>query len=391
MFSSRLPWELRPNRLARLLEQKRREQCPLLDLTESNPTRAGIRYPEPDILRALAQPQALLYEPSPAGLWTAREAVADYYAAKGCRIGPEWIVLTAGTSEAYSLLFKLLADTGEEILVPRPSYPLFDFLAGLESLRPVSYSLRYHGSWSIDRDSLAGAVTPRARAVVLVNPNNPTGSFAKQSEMASLLPFCAEKNLAVLSDEVFSDYAFAPDPDRVVSLASENRALTFCLGGLSKAAGLPQMKLGWIAIAGPAALREAARARLELIADTYLSVGAPVQHALPQLLRLGSQIAEQIQERVRDNWRRLQAAVEGGSACSLLPAEGGWYGILQLPRTRSEEQWCLDLLEQDQVLVQPGYFYDFESEAYLVVSLLTPPGDFAAGLARLLARVRAAA
>ena len=372
MFSSRLHWDLRPNPLAQLLEAKRRGGAAILDLTESNPTRAGFSYPEQAILQALAQPGSLLYEPSPAGLPSAREAVAEYYRSRGHAVDPGHILLTASTSEAYACLFKLLGDPGDEILVPRPSYPLFDYLAALESLLPVPYPLRYQGAWSLDLEALAAAITPRTRAVILVHPNNPTGSFVKREELQRLIPICQEKGLAILSDEVFSDYAFAPDRNRVDTLAGEARVLTFCLSGLSKVAGLPQMKLGWVVISGPPAIEAVARERLELIADTYLSVGAPVQHALPELLAIGEKIREQIQQRLRANWNFLRAATDAGSACSLLDAEGGWYAILQMPRTRSEEQWCLALLEKDNVLVQPGYFYDFESEAYVVVSLLTP-------------------
>lgn len=386
MFSSRLHWDLRSNPLAQLLEAKRRKAAAILDLTESNPTRAGFVYPEHEILEALAQPEALLYEPSPAGLVPAREAVAEYYRARRIPIDPEGIILTASTSEAYAYLFKLLAEPGEEILVPRPSYPLFEYLAALESVRPVPYPLRYHGSWSLDVATLASAITARTRAIVLVNPNNPTGSFVKREELEALIPICMEVNLTIISDEVFADYTFDSDRNRIETLASEDRVLTFCLSGLSKVAGLPQMKLGWIVLAGPHFLQGTARARLELIADTYLSVGTPVQHALPRLLSLGKQVRDQIQGRVQANLNLLHSTTTANSSCNVLHVEGGWNAILQMPRTRSEEQWCLDLLEKDDVLVQPGYFYDFESEAYLVVSLLTPPENFSEGIRRLLAR-----
>ena len=386
MFSSRLPGNLRPNRLSERLAAKRRSGAAILDLTESNPTAANFAYPAEAILQALADARSLRYEPSPAGLPEAREAVADYYAARGQAVEPERILLTASTSEAYSYLFKLLADPGDEVLVPRPSYPLCAFLADLESVRIVPYPLVYHGTWALDLDALARAVTPRTRAIVLVNPNNPTGSFLKKDERKEMLRLCAERNLALLSDEVFADYSFKPDARRVESLADVEEVPTFCLSGLSKVAGLPQMKAGWMVLAGPSAERAAVRERLELIADTYLSVGTPVQHALPQLLALGAGIREQIAGRVRGNLAFLQSAVEG-TACCALDVEGGWYAILQVPRTRSEEDWCLELLDQDGVLVQPGFFYDFDSEAFLVVSLLPPPDTFQEGIRRLLARV----
>ena len=390
MFSSRLRWDLRPNRLAQLLESKRNAGAEILDLTESNPTRTEFSYPAEEILPAIADPGTLRYEPSPQGLLSAREAVAGYYTGRGQVVEPERIFLTASTSEAYSYLFKLLADPGEEVLVPRPSYPLFEYLAEMESVRTAHYPLVYNsvwdGGWALDLDAVARAISNRTRAVIVVNPNNPTGSFVKRQELEKLLPICAEHDLAILSDEVFSDYFFAPDANRVQTLAGVEEVLTFCLSGLSKVVGLPQMKAGWIVLGGPPDARAQARERLELIADTYLSVGTPVQHALPRLLALGANLREQIRERVRGNLDFLQRAVQD-SPCRVLEVEGGWYATLRVPRTRSEEAWCLELLEQENVLVQPGFFYDFDSEAYLVVSLLTPPETFCEGIDRLLLRI----
>lgn len=380
MFSSRLDWDLRPNRIADALAAR---TGTVLDLTESNPTRAGFDYPA-GIASCLADARSLLYEPAPAGLQVAREAVAAAYAARGLEVRPDDIVLTPGSSEAYAWLFKLLAGPGDDVLVPRPSYPLFDFLAALESVRVVPYPLAYHGSWSLDLHELERAAGPRTRAVVVVNPNNPTGSFVKRAERDALAAFCAARELAIISDEVFSGYAFGPDSLRVASMAGAGDALVFSLGGLSKMAGLPQMKLGWIAASGPDGLRRAAVERLELIADTYLSVGTPVQHAAARLLAFGDAIRGQIAARVRRNLGRLRELAVG--ACELLDAEGGWYAILRVPRTRSEEEWALELLESDGVLVQPGYFYDFETEAYLVLSLLPPPAVFDEGAARVTER-----
>lgn len=385
MFSSRLSWDLRPNRLSELLTAKRRSGAAILDLTESNPTHAGLDYPAEEIAQALASPASLLYEPSPAGLPQAREAVAADYAARGKTVEPDRILLTASTSEAYSYLFKLLADPGDEVLVPRPSYPLFEFLANLELVRTVHYPLAFHGQWEMDLDALASAVTEHTRAVVIVNPNNPTGSFLKRDELERLVEVCARNDLVIISDEVFSDYGFEPDAKRVETLVDLKSSPAFCLGGLSKAAGLPQMKLGWIALAGPPAWIHTARERLELIADTYLSVGAPVQHALARLLALSAEVREQIISRTRSNLALLRAVVNGTSLRAL-DVEGGWDAILEVPRTRSEEEWCVELLDQDNVLVQPGFFYDFESEAFLVVSLLTQPGVFREGLGRLVER-----
>jgi alanine-synthesizing transaminase len=380
MFSSRFHWDPSPNRLTRLLAEKRRTGAPVLDLTESNPTHAGLVYPE-EIVQVLADPRALRYDPQPAGLPAAREAVCRYYADAGCQIQPDRVLLTASTSEAYAYIFKLLADPGDEVLVPRPSYPLFEFLASMESLRVVSYPLVYHGGWSIDRHALAAAVTSRTRAIVLVNPNNPTGSFLKRDE----LRFLQSLGIPLVSDEVFADYAFAADPQRVPTLAAANETLAFSMSGLSKIAGLPQMKLGWIVVSGPPSVRAEARDKLEWIADTYLSVAAPVQHAAPRLLELGKAIQAQIAARTRANLAWLASAIPADSPCRTLALEGGWYATLQVPRIRREEEWVLDLLDKDNVLVQPGFFYDFESEAFLVLSLLTPPDIFQEGARRILA------
>jgi alanine-synthesizing transaminase len=388
MFSSRLHSDLQPNPLTQLAEAKRREGAAVLDLTESNPTRAGLGYPEQAILEALAQPRALVYEPAPFGLPLAREVVAEYYGERGHQVVRDRVLLTASTSEAYSYLFKLLSEPGDEVLVPRPSYPLFEYLAALDSVRAIPYSLAYHGRWFVDMDSLQRALTPRTRAVLIVNPNNPTGSFLKREELGNLMTLCAANTLAILSDEVFLDYALEPDADRFGSLAGIDQVLTFCLSGLSKIAGLPQLKLAWMTIGGPPELLNGARGRLELIADTYLSVGAPVQHALPQLMALSAAVREQIQQRTRANRTFLQHAIGSASPCTLLHVEGGWYAVLQLPQTRGEEQWCLDLLRADNVLVQPGYFYDFEQLTCVVLSLLTPPQAFEEGVQRLLARVK---
>jgi alanine-synthesizing transaminase len=381
VFSSRLDWSLRPNRLSVLLAEKRRAGAPVLDLTESNPTRVGLAYPQSEILAALADASALRYHPSPRGLDSAREAVAAYYHDRGTPISAGSVLLTASTSEAYAYLFKLLANPGDQILAPRPSYPLFEFLARLESVEIRQYPLRYDGVWHVDFDALEQAITPRTRAIVVVNPNNPTGSFLKRAELDRLDSLAAARGLAILSDEVFRDYAFADEADRASTLAGNRRALTFSMSGLSKIAGLPQMKLGWIIASGPQS--DQALDALELIADTYLSVSTPVQVALPRLLGVSSSILNEIRERTASNLARLREAVHG-SAATLLRAEGGWYAVLQVPRTRTEEEWTLQLLGESDVLVQPGFFFDFESEAFLVLSLLPEPAMFAEGVSRLL-------
>jgi alanine-synthesizing transaminase len=379
VFPSRFHWDLRPNPLTELLRAKRQAGANVLDLTESNPTNAGIIYPASEILNALTDARSLRYEPTPAGLATAREAVAeDYYRGS---VDPSRILLTAGTSEAYAYLMKLLTEPGGELLVPRPSYPLFEYLAALESVRIVQYPLLYDSGWSINIQALADAITERARAVVLVNPNNPTGSFVKKQELGDVVELCREHGLAIISDEVFSDYAFAPDPQRVNSLTGVDQILTFCLSGLSKVAGLPQMKLGWIVTGGPAGLRAQAMERLELIADTYLSVSTPVQHAAPALLRLRRGVQDQILRRTRRNLKTLIECTTNG-VNRTLHVEGGWYATVQTPRIRTAEEWTLELLERCNVLAQPGYFYDFDREALLVVSLLTAPEVFEEGVRR---------
>jgi alanine-synthesizing transaminase len=379
VFSSRLKFAHHPNPLSTLLAEKRNAGAPLLDLTESNPTRAGFLYPQAEILDALADPAALLYDPTPQGLLSAREAVALYYAQRGIRAPASRILLTASTSEAYAYLFKLLTNPGDEVLVPRPSYPLFEFLATMESVAVRQYALRYDGAWHLDFDSLDSSITPRTRAVIVVNPNNPTGSFLKREEARLLDEFAARHGIAILSDEVFSDYAFAEDESR--ALAFPGAATQFTMSGLSKIAGLPQMKLGWIVAAGPN--HQESLEQLEWIADTYLSVSTPVQLALPKLLDLSAGIRSQIRGRTAANLAFLSHTTKG-SPINVLNTEGGWSAILQVPRTRSEEEWAMTLLRERGVLIQPGFFYDFESEAFLVVSLLTAPETFAEGVRRIL-------
>jgi len=381
VFSSRFHWDFRPNRLTRLIAEKRGAGTPILDLTESNPTHAGLIYPS-GTMRAFDVESALEYSPAPAGSLDARQAVADYYRSRGHQIDAERILLTASTSEAYAYLFKLLTDPGDNVLVPRPSYPLFDYLATMETIEVRPYPLVCHGGWAIDLDGLAAAISDRTRAIVLVHPNNPTGSYVKRAELDALTALCRERELALISDEVFSDYDFAPDPHRAGTLAAVTDCLAFAMSGLSKIAGLPQMKLGWIAVGGPAAVRAQAFEKLEWIADTYLSVSTPVQCAVRALLDAGEQVQMQIRERCATHLSMARETL-AGSAANILAVEGGWYITVQVPRVRSEEEWCLELLARENLLVQPGFFYDFASEAYLVVSLLTAPEIFREGMTRL--------
>ena len=381
MFSSRFHWDPRPNRLTQALAAKRAAGARILDLTESNPTRAGLHYPA-EITGAFADDRMLAYEPAPAGTPAAREAVSDYYAARGHAAPADRILLTASTSEAYAYLFKLLTNPGDEVLAPRPSYPLFQFLADMESVVVRQYPLVYHGGWSIDLHALETALTPRTRAIVVVNPNNPTGSYVKRGELNALTALCAQHGVALISDEVFADYKLTEDPERVATLAGVEGCLAFSMSGLSKVAGLPQMKLGWMVVNGPAALRAEAWEKLEWIADTYLSVSTPVQCAAARLLAAGDTVQRQIRERASANLAFARVAL-AGSPANILAVEGGWYITVRMPRIRGEEDWAIQLLTQESVLTQPGFFYDFETEAFLIVSLLTMPEVFREGIARL--------
>src|SRR5579863_330346 len=363
-FSGRLPHEMRPNALTELLRAKRQSGARILDLTESNPTHAGIEYPV-GFLSSLAAESAARYEPEPFGLPEAREVIAREYDAP-----VERIVMTASTSEAYSWLFKLLCDPGDEVLIPRPSYPLFDYLAALESATVRHYGLFYdRPGWFIDFHTIKCAINDRTRAIVLVNPNNPTGHFLRRHELAQLTAF----GLPIIADEVFRDYQLQPAPDSVLTLQGVDETLVFTLNGLSKTAGLPQMKLAWMIANGPADQVREALARLEIIADTYLSAGTPVQCALAPLLQLREPVQRQIIDRLRVNLEILR-----GSGLRTLDVEAGWYAIVV-----KEDGEEIRLLRDHDVLVQPGYFYDFESPGYIVISLLTPPDVFREGIGRL--------
>ena len=385
VFSSRADWDQTPNALARLRAEMLASGESFIDLTESNPTRCGFAYPDDLVLRALSDPACLAYDPDPRGMRGARAAVSRAFAGA---LDPERIVLTASTSEAYSWLFKLLCEAGDEVLVPRPSYPLFDYLARLESVRLESYPLTYEDRWRLDWDVLAQKVRPRTRAVIVVHPNNPTGSYLDEKEIAGLREVCRAHGLTIISDEVFFGYPLVESARAPSSLFGISDVLTFCLGGLSKMAGLPQMKLAWIAVNGPVAERRKALQRLELIGDTYLSVGTPVQTGVERLLEAGETLRPQILHRVRGNLEFLARSREPEAAWECLRAEGGWSAVLRLPRIVSEQDWAITLLKQDRIYVHPGFFFDFPGEGYLVVSLLPPEGQFCEGVGRLLQRVR---
>lgn len=396
MRSTRLPWDPPENALAAVARAAAAGGA-LLDLTESNPTVVGLPYPTLALAEALGRAPVAHYAPAPLGLPSARAAVAADYARAGIAVDPDRIVLTASSSESYGFLFKLCCDPGDAVLVPEPSYPLFEYLARLEGVVPLGYRLAFDGVWHIDFTSIGEALSTarragqRPRALIVVNPNNPTGSFIKRDELARLVALCGEANLAVISDEVFAPYPSATDPTRVSTLAIEPlfqaAGPAFSLGGLSKASGLPQLKLGWIVVGGRGPSHSVAA--LELIADTYLSVATPVQAAAGDLLALGAEVRAAIATRIAQNRAALAEALPPTSPCTLLPAEGGWSAILRLPASRSDEAWATALIVEDRVLTHPGYFFDLRGGTFLVVSLLPRPEVFGEAIARLVARVDA--
>ncbi len=383
MFASRTDWRLEPNRFARALEDHRRNSKRLLDLTASNPTTCGFFYPERELLAALADPRALRYAPESKGLPEARAAVADYYRGRRSFAGsadhpdPDGIVLTSGTSEAYSHIFRLLCEAGDEILVPVPSYPLFEFLAGLADVRLVPYPLLYDRGWRIDLDALRAALTPRSRAVLVVHPNNPTGSLVKEREAAELAAICSGREMAIVADEVFLDYVPEAVPP---TFAMHLPALTFTLSGLSKVCALPQMKLAWVVVSGPPSLVRDAVDRLEIIADTYLSPSTLVQLAVPKFLALRKGMQAQLQRRIAANLAFLDQALHATGSLALLDREAGWYALLRAPASAPDEEMAVALLARYSVLVHPGHFFDFAQDGFLVLSLITPEAEFQEGV-----------
>jgi alanine-synthesizing transaminase len=381
-YSRRLTWAHSPNSFTQLVEEQRRAGVPLLDLTSANPTEVFDNYPHAEIQQAYSQLDDFTYRPDPFGTARAREAIADWYERRGIHVSPDQLALTASTSEAYALLFKLLCDPGDEVLVPAPSYPLFEYLARLESVAIIPYRLLYDGSWFVDFASVRAAISAHTRAIVVVNPNNPTGSFLKRHETEELLKIAQEHNLPVVADEVFMDYVFANVGDYTRTFIGCDGLLSFSLGGLSKSAGMPQMKLAWIVVNGGTEIRGEVRKRLELLLDTYLSVATPVQNALSELLTISAGIARHISARIQHNRAALEDILRN-SPVHVLHAEAGWSAVLQLPNIWREEAWMTELISRRQVLVQPGYFFDMPSEPYAVVSLLTPKDVFAEGIERL--------
>lgn len=386
-LSRRLPPHAQPNAITLRLEAMRVAGTAIIDLTESNPTQVGLHYPE-GLLAPLSVAAAGTYAPEPLGLSSARIAVAADGSRRGVTVNPARVVLSASSSESYAWLFKLLCDPGDRVLVPRPSYPLFEHLARLEAVEVDTYALDYHGRWEVDLHSVERGITAATRVVIAVSPNNPTGSYLSASEADSLIALTARHGVALVVDEVFADYALERGAASVTDVAclAEGRsgALVATLGGLSKSAGLPQLKLGWMVLGGDTGRVAEALAGLELIADSYLSVSTPVQVGAPALLAAGASVRRQIQERTAANLATLRGVAGRHPACDVFPVEGGWSAVVRVPATRSEEQLVLHLLEQEHVLVHPGYFFDFPSEAYLVVSLLPNPAVFGDAVERVL-------
>jgi alanine-synthesizing transaminase len=408
MFSDRTNWKLAQNRFTTAVDEVRASGTKILDLTVSNPTRAGLHFDEQAILGALASPLALDYDPQSKGLREAREAVAGYYRTEHgiLDLDAEQIVLTTSTSEGYSFVFRLLCNAGDELLVPKPSYPLFEFLADLQDVRLAPYPLIYDHGWQMDFPSLQKAVTERTRGVVVVHPNNPTGSYVHAEEAGMLNSFCRERGLAVIVDEVFLDYGLKTSGAKTSaqeennhgaalprigqgdglqgSFAGNQEVLTFTLSGLSKVAALPQMKVAWVVTSGPRELQAAALGRLEVIADTYLSMNAPIQWAVPTMLEQRKGVRSQLLQRVTENLAEMDRQLAGQTNCQRLCVEGGWHAVLRVPVTRSDEELAIELAREKAVLVHPGHFYDFPKDGYLVLSLITPLADFASGFAAVL-------
>jgi alanine-synthesizing transaminase len=381
MFAKRTNWNLTPNRLSEALAAHRAAGKPLLDLTVSNPTECGFDYDGSAILSALNNPAALTYEPNPKGLESARRAVAGYYADRKEDVSVQDIFLTTSTSEAYSYVFRTLCDPGDELLIPSPSYPLLDFLADIQDVSLVRYPLLYDHGWQIDFHALEQAITPRTRGVIAVHPNNPTGHFAKPAEIAKLNAICSARQMAIIADEVFLDFSLENHPPQ--SFAANREALTFTLSGLSKISGLPQMKAAWLIVSGPQQGKSEALARLEVVADTYLSVNAPVQLAIPRFLEQRHTFQKQVMSRVRRNLAELDRQLAGQNLYGRLELEGGWCAVLRVPATRSDADLALALLKEKGVYVHPGHFYEFPSDRFLVASLLTPAQVFVEGTKRL--------
>jgi alanine-synthesizing transaminase len=382
MFSDRTSWNLKSNRLSEALAKHRAAGKPLLDLSVSNPTECGFEYDRPAILQALSSPHTLSYDPDPKGLLSARRAVGGYYAEREITVPLEDIILTTSTSEAYAFIFRVLCNPGDQVLIPEPSYPLFSLLADIQDVKLVGYPLLYDHGWQIDFHALQQAITARTRGVIVVNPNNPTGHFCKSGEREKLNGICSPREIAIIADEVFLDFHLAARQPR--SFAVNSASLTFTMSGLSKISGLPQMKAAWLIASGPQKWKSQALARLDMIADTFLSMNGPIQLALPTFLDLRKGFHIQVMARVRNNLADLDRQLSAQTSCERLQVEGGWYAVLRVPVIRSDEDLAIEVLTTQGVYAHPGHFFDFQTDGYLIVSLITPEKDFSEGIKRLL-------
>jgi alanine-synthesizing transaminase len=374
-WSKRTAWDLGETAWARELARLRAAGVKLYDLTASNPTACGFHYDEAALLAPFHNRRSLQYHPDPKGLRPAREAVSRYYSDYGAQVDPDQIILTTSTSEAYSFLFRLLCDPGDEVLIGRPGYPLFDFLAQLDDVVLKPYDLFYDHGWHLDAAALRRQITPRTRAVVVVHPNNPTGHFAHRAELEAI---CREYGLALIIDEVFLDYGHGDQPGR--SFAEGGHPVpTFVLSGLSKIAGLPQMKAAWLACFAPAE----ALNRLEVISDTFLSMNSPIQGAIPAWLDRRTSLQRQIRHRVGTNLKALDKVLSQQTLISRLEVEAGWYAVLRVPGLRSDEDTAFALLREKSVVIHPGSFFGFAGQGWLVISLLAEDGEFLTGVSNV--------
>lgn len=382
MFSGKFEYNTSENKISRLLTEKRKSGVRIYDLTESNPTRAGFDYEAEKILESVYQKGSLEYNPDPKGIPAARKAVKEYYKSAGLKVSEENIFLTSSTSEAYSFVFKLLTDPFDEILIPSPGYPLFSFIAEMESVTVKHYTLKYQAEnrFRIDIDSIGRQLSPRVKAIVLVNPNNPTGNYLDKEDLTGIISLCKANNIALICDEVFLDFNIDTGCRSKISVVTVYDVLTFTLSGISKICALPQMKLSWIAVNGPDKIREAAKSKLEIISDTYLSAGTPVQIGLSALLKGRHHIQKQIKERIISNYTILKSEFGQDRYISVLNTEGGWYSVLKINIPVNEEKLAYDLLSKHNVYIHPGYFFDFEDEGYAVVSLLTKQHELKKGI-----------
>jgi len=386
IFSKRTGWELSTNSIMHSLNEARGSGSEVLDLTISNPTKCGFDYDEDKIIKTFCKNENLLYAPDSQGLLSCRNIVSKYYEEKGIKVSGKNLFLSSSTSEGYSNVFRLLTNPGDEVMFPAPSYPLFHFLVDLNDVNMCNYNLVYDGEWKFDFDSIRNSISSKTKAIVIVSPNNPTGSMLSEDDVCKLNEICVEQSIPIICDEVFSDFMLKDDVKHR-SMANNSDVLTFTLSGISKILGMPQMKLSWMNISGPQDLVDEAINRMDVIADTYLSVNTPIQNAFEGLIDLREDIQGQIIERIRNNLNFLKENANQGKNCEVLDASAGWYAVLKMPNAKAEEDWVIDLLKEDSVYVHPGYFYDFSDDGHIVLSLLAQESIFQQGVLRIMKKI----